>query len=105
MDCLTLGRQSALEGIDQHRGIGAVIADGFANNRRNSNQLPSFPSVLVQVLGILVGLEFYFSLTGVLVGVVDVDGLVLPLLDGCSGRKGIVGSLVVRLGVRAIKGK
>ena len=104
MDCLTLGRQSALEGIYYHQGIGAVIADGLANNRRNSNQLPSFPSVLVQVLGILVGLEFYFSLTGVLVGVVDIDGFVLPLLDGGSGRKGIVGSLVVRLGVRTEDG-
>ena len=50
------------------------------------------------------GLEFYFSLTGVLVGVVDLDGFVLPLLDGGSGRKGIVGSLVVRLGVRTEDG-
>lgn len=105
MDCLTLGRQSALEGIDQHRGIGAVIADGFANNRRNSNQLPSFPSVLVQVLGILVGLEFYFSLTGVLVGVVDIDGFVLPLLDGGSGGDCIGGCLAGCLGVRAKNGK
>ena len=50
------------------------------------------------------GLELDLSLTGVLMGIVDVDGLVLLLLDGRSGRKGIVGSLVVRLGVRTEDG-
>lgn len=95
------GRHSALEGIDQHRGIGAVVADGFGYDRRDGYQFPSFPSVLVQVLGILEGFEFDLSLMGVLVGVVGIDGLVLPLLDGGSGGDGIGGSLVGRLGVRA----
>ena len=95
--------ESALEGIDEHLGVGAVVAHRLGYDRSDRYQLPTFPTVLVQVLCILVRLELDFALLGIEMGIVDVDGLVLPHFNRCGG-EGVVGSSA-RLSVGAKKGQ
>lgn len=96
--------ESALEGIDEHLGVGAVVAHRLGYDRSDSYQLPTFPTVLIQILSILVRLELDFALLGIGMGVVDIDGLVLPHFNSC-GCDGVVGSCVARLSVGTERGQ
>lgn len=72
--------QTALEGIDKHLSGGAAVAHGLGNDRSDGYQLPAFPAMAVKGLSIGMCLERYFSLSGIDVGVVDIQCLVLPSL-------------------------
>lgn len=96
--------ESALKGIDKHLGVSTVVAHRLGNDRSDRYQLPTFPTILVQILSILVRLELDFALLGIGMGVVEVDGLVLPHFNSC-GCDGVVGSCVARLSVGTERGQ
>lgn len=72
--------QTTLESIDKHLRGGTVVAHGLGNDRRDGYQFPAFPAMAVQGLGIGMSLEGGFALAGIDVGVVYIQGLVLPSL-------------------------